>query len=198
MVLATANVVGGWFVTDRMLEMFKRDGQRRDEEPHAVISDPDVLGLLYLVAIVCFILALRFLSSPKHARRGNWIGGVGMLVAIATTLSSTGSRTGLLIVVGGGDRERRRASSARGAVKMTAMPQMVALFNGVGGGAAALVALVGVPRVSAACSPGTRRGLVVALGADRLDLVRRLAGRLREAAGARQRPADRRSRARTS
>ena len=51
-----------------------------------MISDPDVVGLLYLVAIVCFIVALRFLSSPKHARRGNWIGGVGMILAIATTL----------------------------------------------------------------------------------------------------------------
>jgi len=51
-----------------------------------VISDPDVIGLLYLVAIVCFILALRFLSSPKHARKGNWVGGAGMLLAIATTL----------------------------------------------------------------------------------------------------------------
>jgi len=49
-----------------------------------VISDPDVVNLLYLVAIVCFILALRFLSSPKHARKGNWVGGAGMLVAIAT------------------------------------------------------------------------------------------------------------------
>ena len=55
-----------------------------------MISDPDVVGLLYLVAIVCFILALRFLSSPKHARRGNWVGGVGMVIAIATTLALDG------------------------------------------------------------------------------------------------------------
>ncbi len=59
-----------------------------------MISDPDVLGLLYLVSIVCFVLALRFLSSPKHARRGNWLGGVGMIVAIATTLLVDGSPTG--------------------------------------------------------------------------------------------------------
>ena len=45
-----------------------------------MISDPDVVGILYLVSIICFILALRFLSSPKHARRGNWVGGVGMRV----------------------------------------------------------------------------------------------------------------------
>ena len=43
-----------------------------------MISDPDVVRLLYLVAIVCFIVALRFLSSPKHARRGNWVGGAGI------------------------------------------------------------------------------------------------------------------------
>ena len=57
-----------------------------------MISDPDVVGLLYLVAIVCFIVALRFLSSPKHARKGNWVGGVGMIVAIVTTLAARGDR----------------------------------------------------------------------------------------------------------
>jgi NAD(P) transhydrogenase subunit beta len=105
-----------------------------------VISDPDVVGLLYLVTIVCFIVALKFLSSPRHARKGNWVGGAGMLVAIATTLLLEGLEnwgfmiTGLVIgtVVG--------LVGAR-TVRMTAMPQMVAIFNGVGGGAAALVAL---------------------------------------------------------
>jgi NAD(P) transhydrogenase subunit beta len=105
-----------------------------------VISDPDVIGLLYLVAIVCFILALRFLSSPKHARRGNWVGGVGMIVAIATTLARDGISNWVLIVVGGLIGAVVGVVGAR-TVKMTAMPQMVALFNGVGGGAAALVAL---------------------------------------------------------
>ena len=42
-----------------------------------MISDPDIVGLAYLAAIVCFIVALRFLSSPKHARKGNWVGGPG-------------------------------------------------------------------------------------------------------------------------
>ena len=50
-----------------------------------MISDPDVLSLLYLVTIVCFIVALKFLASPRHARKGNWVGGAGMLVAIVTT-----------------------------------------------------------------------------------------------------------------
>ena len=78
-----------------------------------MISDPDVIGLLYLVAIVCFIVALRFLSSPKHARKGNWVGGVGMIVAIATTLLLDGIGNWALIVIGGADRRRSSASSAR-------------------------------------------------------------------------------------
>jgi len=105
-----------------------------------VISDPDVIGLLYLFTIICFILALRFLSSPKHARKGNWVGGVGMLVAIATTLSLDGVGNWVLLAVGGLIGSVVGIVGAR-KVKMTAMPQMVALFNGVGGGAAALVAL---------------------------------------------------------
>ncbi len=105
-----------------------------------MISDPDVLGLLYLVAIVCFVLALKFLSSPRHARRGNWLGGIGMLVAIGTTLLIEGISNWAWIVVAAAIGSVVGLVGAR-TVKMTAMPQMVALFNGVGGGAAALVAL---------------------------------------------------------
>jgi NAD(P) transhydrogenase subunit beta len=105
-----------------------------------VISDPNVAALLYLVSIVCFIVALRFLSSPKHARKGNWIGGAGMLVAIATTLLLDGIGNWAWIVVGGAIGTVVGIIGAR-TVRMTAMPQMVAIFNGVGGGAAALVAL---------------------------------------------------------
>jgi H+-translocating NAD(P) transhydrogenase subunit beta len=105
-----------------------------------MISDPDVLGVLYLVSIVCFVLALRFLSSPRHARKGNWLGGAGMVVAIATTLLTEGIGNWALIVVGGAIGTVVGVVGAR-TVKMTAMPQMVALFNGVGGGAAALIAM---------------------------------------------------------
>ncbi|MGZ4412573.1 MAG: NAD(P)(+) transhydrogenase (Re/Si-specific) subunit beta, partial [Gaiellaceae bacterium] len=48
------------------------------------------LNLLYLVTIACFVLALRFLSSPATARRGNWIGAVGMVIAIVATLLKSG------------------------------------------------------------------------------------------------------------
>jgi NAD(P) transhydrogenase subunit beta len=105
-----------------------------------VISDPDVVGLLYLVTIVCFVVALRFLSSPRHARKGNWVGGAGMLVAIGTTLLLEGIGNWALILVGGLIGTVVGVVGAR-TVRMTAMPQMVAIFNGVGGGAAALVAL---------------------------------------------------------
>ncbi len=105
-----------------------------------MISDPDVFGLLYLVSIVCFILALRFLSSPRHARKGNWLGGAGMIVALATTLLLEGIGNWALIAVGAAIGSVVGVVGAR-KVRMTAMPQMVALFNGVGGGAAALVAL---------------------------------------------------------
>jgi NAD(P) transhydrogenase subunit beta len=97
-------------------------------------------NLLYLVTIICFVLALRFLSSPSTARRGNWIGATGMVVAICVTLAHSGVHIGWRIIVGAAIGATLGAVGAR-RVKMTAMPQMVALFNGVGGGAAALVSL---------------------------------------------------------
>jgi NAD(P) transhydrogenase subunit beta len=98
------------------------------------------VNLLYLVTIVCFVLALRFLSSPATARRGNQIGALGMVIAIVATLLKSGVHITWLMVVGAAIGGTFGAVAAR-RVKMTAMPQMVALFNGVGGGAAALVAL---------------------------------------------------------
>jgi NAD(P) transhydrogenase subunit beta len=106
----------------------------------------NLTNLLYLVTIVTFILALRFLSSPAHARRGNQIGAVGMLVAIAVTFAHKGLTDywaiAVAMAIGGGFG----AVAAR-KVRMTAMPQMVALFNGVGGGAAALVSLAELHRI---------------------------------------------------
>jgi NAD(P) transhydrogenase subunit beta len=106
----------------------------------------NVSNLLYLITIVTFILALRYLSNPAHARRGNQIGAVGMLVAIVVTWIKTGGTSwwalALGMLLGGGFG----AVAAR-KVKMTAMPQMVALFNGVGGGAAALISLAELHRI---------------------------------------------------
>ena len=112
----------------------------------------NLANLLYLVTIVTFILALRFLSSPAHARRGNQIGAAGMLLAIVVTWIKIGTTSWWAIaigmIVGGGFG----AAAAR-KVRMTAMPQMVALFNGVGGGAAALISLAELHRILP--EPGT-------------------------------------------
>jgi H+-translocating NAD(P) transhydrogenase subunit beta len=106
----------------------------------------NLANLLYLVTIVTFILALRYLSNPAHARRGNRIGAAGMLLAIVVTWIKIGTSSwwaiAIAMLIGGGFG----AVAAR-RVKMTAMPQMVALFNGVGGGAAALVALAEAHRI---------------------------------------------------
>jgi len=97
-------------------------------------------NLLYLVTIVTFVLALRFLSSPKRARQGNLLGAAGMLLAIAVTLAQDGLENFSWIAVAMAIGAVVGVVGAR-SVKMTAMPQMVALFNGVGGGAVALIAL---------------------------------------------------------
>ena len=100
------------------------------------------IALAYLLAAVLFILGLRQLSGPKTAVRGNQTAAVGMLIALAATLPQHHFTTAgvIVIVVGILIGAPVGAISAR-QVRMTAMPQMVAAFNGVGGGAAALVSL---------------------------------------------------------
>ena len=105
-----------------------------------------ITSLLFLIASVLFILGIKLLASPKTARQGNLIAAGGMLLAFAAMLPhlhgqhfgvlkmmlmAAGIVLGLIIGAAGAYR-----------VKMTAMPQMVALFNGAGGGAAALVAAI--------------------------------------------------------
>ncbi len=99
------------------------------------------LGLCYLVAAVCFIVALKGLSSPRSARTGNLIGAAGALLAVVVTFFATHLEHIPLILVAIVVGAVVGTPAARG-VKMTAMPQLVALFNGVGGAAAALVAVV--------------------------------------------------------
>jgi H+-translocating NAD(P) transhydrogenase subunit beta len=111
--------------------------------------------LAYLATIVSFILALKFLSNPATARRGNWIGAAGMLVAIGITFAQRSIDSVWEILVGMVVGGTFGAVAAR-RVKMTAMPQMVALFNGVGGGAAALVSLAEFHNVAPA--PGRLHG----------------------------------------
>ncbi|WP_461188303.1 NAD(P)(+) transhydrogenase (Re/Si-specific) subunit beta [Arthrobacter sp. Z4-13] len=105
------------------------------------LLDPVWTSLLYLAAAVFFILALRGLSSPRTARRGNLIGALGALIAVITVFLSSRLDNIPWIIGSIAVGTVVAAPVARG-VKMTQMPQLVALFNGVGGGAAALVALL--------------------------------------------------------
>jgi NAD(P) transhydrogenase subunit beta len=95
----------------------------------------------YLVAAICFILALKGLSSPKSARRGNLVGALGAVVALVTVFLSQDLDNVVPIALAIAVGTAVAVPAARN-VKMTQMPQLVALFNGVGGGAAALVALL--------------------------------------------------------
>src|SRR5215472_4443094 len=100
--------------------------------------------LVYLLAAVLFIGGLKFLSSPNGARRGNWVAAVGMVLAVAWTvvvLHDSFTPAGIAICVVGIVIGGVAGTVGARTVKMTAIPQMVALFNGVGGGAAALVAV---------------------------------------------------------
>lgn len=101
--------------------------------------------LIYLLAAILFILGLLFLSSPKTARRGNWIAAAGMVLAVGwtvVTLFHSFTIVGIIICAAGVILGAITGTIAARSVKMTAIPQMVALFNGVGGGAAALVAVL--------------------------------------------------------
>ena len=112
--------------------------------------NPKLLSdVAYLTSAILFIIGLKFLSHPKKARRGNQMAAIGMLFAIVASfifiwgggLLQPGSNAGVLIIVGilvGG------LAGTFGArmVAMTDMPQMVALLNGCGGGAAALISTV--------------------------------------------------------
>jgi NAD(P) transhydrogenase subunit beta len=105
------------------------------------ILSPEWTALLYLLSAVCFILALKGLNSPRTARRGNLIGAGGALLAVITVFLSARLENMAAILVAIIVGTAIAAPIAR-RVQMTQMPQLVALFNGVGGGAAALVAVL--------------------------------------------------------
>ena len=101
-----------------------------------------VIALAYLVAAVLFILGLSQLSSPRRARNGNFTAAAGMLIALGATIPLLRfTSAGIAIVAVGVVIGTAIGTVGARVVKMTAVPQMVALFNGVGGGAAALVAV---------------------------------------------------------
>jgi NAD(P) transhydrogenase subunit beta len=124
------------------------------------------IDLIYLLAAIGFILALKGLSSPKQARNGNLLGAAAAALAVAFTFAYPSVRAHTLnlvltlvaMVVGAAI-----AVPAARRVKMTAMPQMVAIFNGVGGGAAALVSIV-VFLIEAPAKPAVYRIAEVLFG----------------------------------
>lgn len=105
------------------------------------------LGIIYIVSVVTFILGLKQMSHPATARKGNMLAGTGMILAILGTIflfrDAQGNTLGNYawifggIIVGGllGTLVAKR-------VKMTAMPEMVSLFNGMGGASAALISII--------------------------------------------------------
>jgi NAD(P) transhydrogenase subunit beta len=105
------------------------------------IQSESFIYVLYIVAFALFIQGLRGLSGPTTAVRGNRTAAVGMGIAVVATLLRPGEGNWGLIALGLALGTAVGVPAARN-VKMTAMPQMVALFNGVGGGAVALISWV--------------------------------------------------------
>jgi NAD(P) transhydrogenase subunit beta len=110
------------------------------------------INLGYLIASVLFIFGIKGLTHPRTAVRGNMLGAMGMLMAILVTLMAKGLDFGMIlggIVVGGAI-----GAVAALRVQMTAMPEMVAIFNGFGGAASTLVA--GAALLNAGALGGTQ------------------------------------------
>ena len=101
------------------------------------VDTDSVKNILYLLASVLFILGIKGLTHPRTAVRGNLLGAAGMLLAIVVTMVGSDHLGWLIagLVVGG-----LCGIVAAYKIEMTGMPQLVALFNGFGGIASALVA----------------------------------------------------------
>ena len=104
------------------------------------LQESSFIDFLYIIAFSLFIIGLRMLRRPKSAVHGNQVAATGMAIAVGATLLVQGVGNFGLIALGVAVGVVIGVPSAR-SVKMTAMPQMVALFNGVGGGAIALIAI---------------------------------------------------------
>src|SRR4029079_37901 len=120
-----------------------------------------LVRVLWIAGAVCFVLGLVRMNSPATARNGNLLSAAGMTVAIVATAVLILSRqllgdgfvaTGWIVIVVGIAIGGGLGLYAARTVKMTAMPQLVSLFNAVGGGAAALIAIEDYLRLSSAGS----------------------------------------------
>lgn len=123
----------------------------------------NILTLCYLIGSVTFILGLKMLSNPATARKGNLIAAAGMILAIAGTIflyrDEEGNKLGNYIWIFGGLLIGTVIGTlAAKKVKMTAMPEMVSLFNGMGGACAALISLVEFNHLVKEFDPATYAG----------------------------------------
>ena len=141
-VFGTLNVIGGFIVTDRMLGMFKGKKKALPAKARGARRQMNYLVIgLYIISFALFIYGLMGLTGPKTAVRGNLIAAVGMALAVDGDADQDPAHRAV-----GADHRRAggRCGAGRAAgrlTKMTAMPQLVAFFNGVGGGTVALIAL---------------------------------------------------------
>jgi len=102
--------------------------------------------LVYILAAACFVVGLHLMNSPATARRGNQVSTAGMIIAVIATLvllihDGTVTAVGWTVLIVGTLLGSAVGLWSARAVQMTAMPQLVSMFNAVGGGAAALVAV---------------------------------------------------------
>ena len=105
-----------------------------------------VIQLVYLAAAACFVIGLHLMNTPATARKGNFVSGGGMVAAIVATLAliihdGTVTATGWIVLLAGALLGAGAGLYSARTVQMTAMPQLVSIFNAVGGGAAALIAI---------------------------------------------------------
>ena len=114
-----------------------------------------VIQLIYLAAAACFVIGLHLMNSPATARQGNFVSGGGMTAAIAATLAliihdGTVTATGWIVLLAGALLGAGVGLYSARTVQMTAMPQLVSIFNAVGGGAAALIGIHEYSRLAGA------------------------------------------------
>ena len=106
-----------------------------------------ILAVIYIVAAVTFIMGLKMMSNPATARKGNIVAGVGMVAAIFGTIFLYRNPDGSLLqnhiwIFGAIALGTLIGIFAAKKVKMTAMPEMVSLFNGLGGASATLISVI--------------------------------------------------------
>jgi NAD(P) transhydrogenase subunit beta len=118
------------------------------------------IQLVYVLAAACFVIGLHLMNSPATARRGNQVSTAGMVIAGVATLvllihDGTVTAAGWIVLISGALIGSAVGLYAAQSVQMTAMPQLVSMFNAVGGGAAALVAIYGYIHLESTGVQGT-------------------------------------------